>query len=678
MLRAGDILGDGDRYAIERVLGSGSFSTVYLARDGRLGNRFVAIKEFNPTSFPDGDEAWARDTIRHEATLRAQLPSHPLLADVTDYFQANDREYLVMEYVEGTTLRQLWERQPGRRFGEEQVLDSASQLLKALHFLHSHNPPIIYRDLKPENIMVRPDGQLVLIDFGIARFYSHGQHSDTINLGTSGYAAPEQYARRQSDERTDIYALGVLLHQLLSGMDPFEHVFSLPSLAEVRPDIRPETALAIAQAMHSAPDFRFQSARALASALGIPLVGSPPDTSDTIVITPPPRIPKILFVVLAFLVLSGTGFMALKLWRGTDDPQFPEESVGIVQPVTEAVTPDNETLIKEDDAPPTSTPSPTNDFEGEGSTTETGLSGTTFETFDEALSPTNTLPPTETAIATGIPAPPTATATPQRITYQDRPIVFDSTRNGGATNIFIMDWDGRNLRQLTNSSNMEDEADLSPDGQKIAYERQEGNDWYIYVMDVNGNNKRRLTPGREPDWSPDGRYLAYESPSPENIMLYDFNGGGVREIYASPRRDRAPSWAPDGHKIAFMSEINDYWQLFVTDVNSGQTEQITFDPVDKRFPVWSPDGELLAYNSVAGGVFQIWTIRPDGGNPQQLTDGSSNGRPAWSPDGQYIIFNSNRSGAWRIWRIDRDGRNPQQLTPEGAGGGDQRADWGAH
>src|SRR5690606_23149932 len=115
---------------------------------------------------------------------------------------------------------------------------------------------------------------------------------------------------------------------------------------------RPETALAIAQAMHSAPDFRFQSARALASALGIPLVGSPPDTSDTIVITPPPRIPKILFVVLAFLVLSGTGFMALKLWRGTDDPQFPEESVGIVQPVTEAVTPDNETLIKEDDAPP--------------------------------------------------------------------------------------------------------------------------------------------------------------------------------------------------------------------------------------------------------------------------------------------------------------------------------------
>src|SRR5690606_30600253 len=103
-----------------------------------------------------------------------------------------------------------------------------------------------------------------------------------------------------------------------------------------------------------------------------------------------------------------------------------------------------------------------------------------------------------------------------------------------------------NLRQLTSSSDLEDEPDLSPDGQRIAYERRVGNDWYIYVMDVNGGGQQRLVPGREPDWSPDGRYLAYETAAPGDIMLYDFASGGVRELYQSPRGDRAPNWAPDG------------------------------------------------------------------------------------------------------------------------------------
>jgi serine/threonine protein kinase len=167
MLNPGSLLAD--RYLISRILGSGNFSTVYLAQDRRLGGKFVAVKEFNPASFPEKDREWARQTIRHEAHLRAQLASHPNLADVTDYFEADGREYLVIEYVEGETLRRVWEQQPGRRFDTPRVLSWAAQLLGALDFLHGHQPPVIYRDLKPQNIMVRPDGSLKLIDFGIHR-----------------------------------------------------------------------------------------------------------------------------------------------------------------------------------------------------------------------------------------------------------------------------------------------------------------------------------------------------------------------------------------------------------------------------------------------------------------------------------------------------------------------------
>lgn len=673
MLESGSLLGD--RYLISRVLGSGHFSTVYLAQDQRLADKFVAVKEFNPNTFSPEDREWARETIRHEAHLRARLASHPHLADVTDYFEADGREYLVIEYVDGDTLRQQWEQQPGRRFDQQQVLTWASQLLSALHFLHSHDPPVVYRDLKPENIIVRPDGTLKLIDFGIARFHSGEQEKDTVNLGTHGYAAPEQYGRAESDARTDIYALGVLLHQLLSGRDPAQHAFNMPSLEEERPDISPSVAKAIDQAMNPDPNARFRSARALAGALGVPFSGTLQDTP------PPPtpqrtRLSRPVLVVVGLLLLLVVAGGVLVAWgeMGSDSDGEPRPPVQVAGATSE---PSEEGMIGLSD--------PEGDEEGSGNRTpstgtETATS-TSTSTPTETPSPTNTLTPVKTVTATATPTDtpnPTDTPEPALLTYQSRPIVFDSTRNGSSTNVFIMDWDGGNVRQLTNSSATEEEADLSPDGSQIAYERQAGNDWYIYVMNVDGSNQSRLFAGREPDWSPDGRYLAYESPVPEDIMIYDFESGGVRELYGSARRDRAPSWSPDGQRIAFMSEVSGYWQLFTVNVGTGEGDQVTSDAVNKRFPVWSPDGELLAYNSIEGGDFHIWTIQPDGSEPRRLTNRNSNGRPAWSPDGVYIIFNSNRSGAWRIWRMDRNGANPQQLSPEGAGFSDQRPDWGAH
>lgn len=266
MLLPGQMIGN--HYEIRGVLGSGSFSTVYLAHDAQFpGGRRVALKEFNPDAFSEADRIWARDTIAQEARLRGNIPSHSGLASVLGYFEVGERSYLVLEYVEGRTLEAAWRAEPGRRFAEQQVLYWADQLCDVLTFLHEQARPIIYRDLKPANIMVQPDGSLKLIDFGIARLHQPQRQGDTVNLGTPGYAAPEQYRDEQSDARTDIYALGVILHQLLTGLDPADYIMSLPPLHIVNEAISPGVAMAIEQAMALAPDHRFRTARALANAL---------------------------------------------------------------------------------------------------------------------------------------------------------------------------------------------------------------------------------------------------------------------------------------------------------------------------------------------------------------------------------------------------------------------------
>ncbi len=161
-----------------------------------------------------------------------------------------------------------------------------------LSYLHSQSPPIIYRDLKPSNVMVmaaepRPeqrtknkeqsigepeatDSQLVLIDFGIARFYRPGQAGDTAIYGTTGYAPPEQYGRGQTDARTDIYALGVLLHQLLTGHDPTSTPFALPPPRTLNPAIPPQVADAITRATAADREARFADIAAFRAALRAP------------------------------------------------------------------------------------------------------------------------------------------------------------------------------------------------------------------------------------------------------------------------------------------------------------------------------------------------------------------------------------------------------------------------
>lgn len=249
-----------NRYRILRPLGKGGMGSVYLAEDGRLGNKHVAIKEFDPAVLPPQDQQWAANAFAQEAQMLARL-SHPALTAVTDYFAEHNLFYLVMEHVPGETLENAWQQQPGHRFAPEQVSNWARQLCEVLHYLHSQNPPVIFRDLKPANIMVLPNGRLKLIDFGIARYFVPGKTRDTIALGTPGYAAPEQHGQSQADARSDIYALGAVLHQLLTGYDPAMAPFHLPPVRSLLPSAPLHQAQTIDRALALDRERRPASAR---------------------------------------------------------------------------------------------------------------------------------------------------------------------------------------------------------------------------------------------------------------------------------------------------------------------------------------------------------------------------------------------------------------------------------
>jgi WD40 repeat protein/tRNA A-37 threonylcarbamoyl transferase component Bud32 len=221
------------RYHVLDQIGQGGFGAVYKAADSVFGSRLVAIKEMSQSNLNAQELAEATRAFKQEAFMLAGL-THPNLPRIYDQFSESGRWYLVMDFIEGQTLESCLTRRgaagPQAGLPVEQTLDIAVQLCSVLDYLHTRQPPIIFRDLKPANIMLVADGHLYLIDFGIARHFKPGQAKDTTALGSTGYAAPEQYGRSQTTSRADLYALGATLHQLLTGDDPAQSPFQFAPL----------------------------------------------------------------------------------------------------------------------------------------------------------------------------------------------------------------------------------------------------------------------------------------------------------------------------------------------------------------------------------------------------------------------------------------------------------------
>jgi serine/threonine protein kinase len=224
------------RYLILGQAGRGGMSAVYQAVDTQFGNHHVAIKEMSQGNLSMNEMAEATARFQQEAELLSSL-HHPNLPTIYDGFSEDGRSFLVMEYIDGKTLLQMLKDTGGQPLPVANVLDYAIQLCDVLIYLHSHNPPIIFRDLKPANVMVKGAGHVMLIDFGIARFFKEGQAQDTVFLGSPGYAPPEQHGTSQTNPRSDLYALGATLHCCLTGRDPFHarDRFAFPPVQQMNP-----------------------------------------------------------------------------------------------------------------------------------------------------------------------------------------------------------------------------------------------------------------------------------------------------------------------------------------------------------------------------------------------------------------------------------------------------------
>lgn len=223
-----------NRYFIMSKIGAGGFGSVYKASDTHNGDRLVAIKEVRLQGLHSQAMLEATSAFQREVSVLSHL-DHPNLPCVYEYFQTPGYCYLVMDFIAGETLEQYQSKIPAGCLLLSEVLDIGIQLCIVLDYLHSHQPPIVFRDLKPSNIIRTSTGQLYLIDFGIARYFKPGQARDTMALGSVGYAAPEQYGKAQTTPHADIYSLGAVLHQLLTGRDPSESPFLFRSLRPTGP-----------------------------------------------------------------------------------------------------------------------------------------------------------------------------------------------------------------------------------------------------------------------------------------------------------------------------------------------------------------------------------------------------------------------------------------------------------
>lgn len=225
MLQIGSVV---DRkYKILSEIGHGGMSVVYLAINERA-NKTWAIKEVRKDGVVDFEAV--KQGLVAETDMLKKL-NHPHLPSIIDVIDTEDSFLIVMDYIEGKSLQSVLRH--GGAQPQEQVVEWGKQLCDVLSYLHTRQPPIIYRDMKPANVMLKPDGNITLIDFGTAReFKNRAMVEDTTCLGTRGYAAPEQFGGHgQTDARTDIYCLGATLYHLLTGHSPADPPYEIKPLS---------------------------------------------------------------------------------------------------------------------------------------------------------------------------------------------------------------------------------------------------------------------------------------------------------------------------------------------------------------------------------------------------------------------------------------------------------------
>jgi len=631
-----------NRYRIVSILGQGGMGSVYRAMDENLGIA-VAVKENLFLS-----DEYARQ-FQREASILASL-RHPNLPRVGDYFiLPGQGQYLIMDFIDGEDLRQRIERVS--TLPEKEVILMGTFICDALSYLHTRKPPVVHRDLKPGNIKITPEGQVYLVDFGLAKVMVGSQATTTgARAMTPGYSPPEQYGTARTDPRSDIYSLGATLYAALTGTIPEDGLARLTGKAELTPirSLQPKFNRRLASVLEKAlavePEDRYQNAEDfrqdllaagdLTGSLGNlgfnritvtppPPPSEDPDTSEPIseelgeseIEFPTGRRSQPLMarngrksVKRKKQIQSVFRTLILALLIGLPLAYFFIPGAAAVPPaLLSAFLPTTTPL------PATATIAPTIAIPNNPE-----ITATTSASAEPALPPTQ---PAEKP--TSLPAlQPTNTPTPIQATATLRPEPASTPIGGGYG--------------------------------EMAFVSERTGIMQIWTMDSNGENLRQITNHKDgacqPSWSPDGSQIAFIAPclikkdQYPNVQIYLMNADGSNihplPVPADPSGDYDPAWSPDGNRIAFTSLRAGKPHVFVYSFKTKKLEEISDSRHSDKNPTWAPLGtELIAFvrEQVTS---QVWIAPTDGRSPVQFTRSGDvlNAWPTWSNDGSIILF----------------------------------------
>ncbi|MBC7931069.1 MAG: serine/threonine-protein kinase, partial [Rubrivivax sp.] len=700
-------------YKVERLLGAGGMGEIYLAHDGKL-NRKVALKIL-PAEFVSDAERLHR--FEREARAVSAL-NHPNIVTIYDVGESGGWHFIATEFVEGKTLREL----AGENLSLKEILSVAAQAAEAL--AAAHGAGVIHRDIKPENIMLRADGYVKVLDFGLAKLSepetnppeAGARTQAGVVMGTLAYMSPEQATGETVDHRTDIWSLGCVLYEMATGAKPFARenrqatvnaiLSGQPTAASLSdPTLPDELDHVLGKALEKDRELRYQTAsdfRADLRRLLRAMDSSPSSWMSGKVVAAKGSQPRRWFAPIAagLALLAAAGLVAWQFFK----PQS--------------------------NAP---------DWSRAINTQLTDQAGTEFF---PSLSP------------------------------DGKSFVYASNQSGNY-DLFSQRVGGKNPTNLTKDCDADDgQPAFSPDGERIAF-RSEREPKGIYVMEATGENVRRVSDsGFHPSWSPDGKEIVFSTVGqdlpavrnnkPSALWIVSVETGAKRLLTEADAMQ--PAWSPHGARIAFwfMPPSVGRSDIATIDRAGGAPVIVTKDASTNFNPVWSPDGQFLYFASDRSGNMNFWRVRVDeetggvlsepeavvtpskfsrhlnfsrdgkrmiyvqtnnqsniqavgldarnertSGEPFWITRGdrqvvrpelSPDGKqflmrlprrtqddivvvnrdgtnwrdltndkffdryPRWSPDGKKIAFVSDRSGSYEIWTIDADGTNLRQLT----------------
>jgi Tol biopolymer transport system component len=632
-------------YEILAQIGEGGMGEVWRARDRRIG-RDVAVKVL-PESYPEGDERILR--FEQEARAAGGL-NHPGLVTIFDVGTYEGSPYIVMELLEGETLRDAIGDLTPVPMPLRKVIDYAVQIASALAVAHEKG--IVHRDLKPENIFVTSDRRVKILDFGLAKLAAEASEDGPkrttarhltaagIAVGTPAYMSPEQVRANNVDHRTDIFSLGSVLYEMLTGRPAFDAYSAVETmhavlntepepLASLVPNVPPALDVIVAHCLEKNPRDRFQSARDLAFQLRVlPELQSTANVTGSRIPLPmsAKRRPSAAAIAAAAVVLAAAagGFMFFR------DRGAAEASPRAFKQLT----------------------------------------------FADGVETFPTLAP------------------------DGKTIAYVSALNGNR-DIYVQRVDGRTATNITSDSPEDDsEPAFSPDGSQIAFrsERESGG---IFVMGVTGESVRRVTDfGHNASWAPDGTRIVVSTAgmnlAPQShvtdgeLWIVDARSGAKRLLlkartgpvaFAGDSDALQPSWSPNGKRIAFWGVSGDARRdIWTIDPDAPDPRKsvvaVTSDPALQWNPVWSPDGRYLYFGSNRDGTLNLWRIAMDeesgtpAGAPEPLSlPASVSGHYAFSRQGDLAFTTATR--AYRLMELPFDAQTATTGAPHALFGGSE-------